>query len=89
MIKLFKDENRIEVIPKPMNITLTYTECIILDRLINNMPKITTFEELAKIIWDNEIDNNYLEAIRVHMARLRKKGLKIKTIAKRGYVLED
>lgn len=89
MVKLFKDENRIEIALKPLNIKLTHTECIILDKLINNMPKITTFEELVRVVWGDKIDSAYLVAIRAHMARLRKKGVKIKAIPKKGYILDE
>ena len=89
MLTLFINQNKAEIIPAPITVNVTDTEMLILTKLINNFNRVTTFKELIKEIWGGEIDENYITALRVHIARLRCKGIKIKTVNKRGYILDD
>ncbi len=81
---------------KKLENKLTPTENKILIKLTGNTPKHSTYEDLAKIIWEGEdwTEKFSLQAIAQHISRLRKildelsiDEIKIKSLTNQGYKL--
>ena len=75
-----------------MTINLTPKEYKILEYFMLNREKVVSAEDLLNYAWDNDIDF-FTDAIKVHIANLRKKlsvssRVGIRTIRNNGYILE-
>jgi two-component system KDP operon response regulator KdpE len=92
---LYLDASRGQISCGPKKVSLTRTETLIMQALINHAPQVTTFSDLAETIWGDEC--SYVEAtLRTYIRRIRKKleTVSEKTIIIRsmpgvGYILEN
>lgn len=61
---------------------LTKTEKLILKAIRNNRG---SYEELSQMLYDRKLDSSAMNAIRVHIFRIKKKGYKLMVIDNWGY----
>lgn len=84
MLTLFENEYKVQLEQE-----LTKSQYKILETLIKNWKKPTTFEELFDAVWEGKLEDNYFSNLRCHISKLRRKGINIKTVPKIGYILDE